>query len=78
MRTRSHVKPDPDTLSHSLINKLSAISGQCQLMREDLPKDAREYPRCLERLLVIQETANAMADEIKAGQRTLNAMKKAG
>ena len=78
MRTRSHAKHEPNTFAHSLINKLSVISGQCQLLREDLPKDVPEYSRCLERLLAIQDTANAMAEEIKTNQRRLDAMKKAG
>lgn len=78
MPTRSHAKPDPNSLAHSLINKLSTISGQCQLLREDLPKDVPESSRCLERLLAIQGTANAMVEEISANQDRLGSMKKAG
>ena len=78
MRTRNHRKHEPNSLAHSLLNKLSAISGQCQLLREDLPKDVPQYSHCLERLLAIQDTANALAEEINNTQRTLDSMKKAG
>ena len=72
----SHDQHEPNTFAHSLINKLSIISGQCQLLREDLPKDVPEYLHCLERLLAIQDTANVMLDEIKANQDRLDSMKK--
>lgn len=64
--------------AHSLINKLSAISGQCQFLREDLPKTLPGYEHCLERLLAIQDTANAMAEEIRNSQRRFGPMKKTG
>lgn len=52
--------------------------GQCQLLREDLPKDLPQYSHCLERLLAIQDTAHAMVEEIKANQHRLDSLKKAG
>lgn len=79
MKARRNVKNDPVfSFTHSLINKLSAISGHSQLVREDLPKDVPEYSRCIERLLLIEKTAHAMAEEVKMRQRELDAIKKAG
>jgi len=77
MRTRSHAKTDPSSFAHLLISKLSAISGQCQLLREDLPKELPEYQHCLERLLAIQDTANATAEEIKNMLRSVDSMGRA-
>jgi hypothetical protein len=79
MITRNQAKHDPTyNLEHFLIEKLSAMVGQCQLLREDLPKDVPQYPHCLERLLAIQDTANAMVEEIKANHDCLGSLKKAG
>ena len=78
MSTRSHGKHKTNSLADSLVAKLITISTQCQFLREDLPKDAREYPCCLERLLAVQDTANTMVEEIKANQDRMDSMKKAG
>ena len=60
--------------THTLINKLSAIVGQCQLLREEMPEEAKY----IERVRVIETVANSMSDEIKAQQRGRNSMKRAG
>jgi hypothetical protein len=51
-------------LAHSLINKLSAIIGNCDLLKEEAPED----PKCLQRLGFIRETARAMAEELRVHQ----------
>lgn len=78
MSTRGHGKHKPNSLADSLVTKLITISAQCQFLREDLPKDAHEYPCCLERLLAVQDTANAMVEEIKVNRDRLDSIRKAG
>jgi hypothetical protein len=49
------------TFGHELISRLSAIVGQCDLLKEDLP----QYPRCVKRVQLIQDVATSMAEELK-------------
>lgn len=61
------------SFAHTLINRLSAIVGQCQLLREDLT----EHSESIDRVLLIENLANAMVEEIKVKQRNI-LMKQAG
>lgn len=72
MKRRDETQP---SFAHMLINKLSAVVGQCQLLEEDLPKDAE---KCINRVRLIQSVANSMLEEIKAKQRSVNAIPRAG
>jgi len=47
-------------LAHELINKLSVIVGNCDLLAESTPEDSP----LLERTLVIREMAKAVAKEL--------------
>jgi hypothetical protein len=51
-------------LAHGLINKLSTIVGNCDLLKQEAPENSE----CLERLSLIRETARAMAEELRAHQ----------
>lgn len=55
-------------LAHDMINQLSNIVGNCELLREELPKDAP----CLKRLRLIQDVAKSVAEELKSHQRILD------
>ncbi len=49
------------SLAHDMINKLSIIVGQCELLEE------KAEAKCAERLLIIRQTALAMAVAINHG-----------
>ena len=51
-------------LAHSLVNKLSIIVGQCDLLHEKAPED----PECLRRLLIIRDLAKSIAKELNEHQ----------
>ena len=48
------------SLTHNLINKLSVIVGECELLSEHTLD-----PECVQRLGIIVKTAQAMATELK-------------
>lgn len=71
MASLTHRKYEPTCiLAHHLINKLTVIIGGCDLLREMDPR-SRE---CAQRILLIRETAQAMADELREHQNHLDAM----
>lgn len=75
MTRRSETKLQPvRTSAHTLISKLSAIVGFCQLLQEDLPEDSK----CMDHVRKIQSVASALVDEIRAQQRSVSAISRAG
>jgi hypothetical protein len=54
--------------AHDMINQLSNIVGNCELLRDELPKDAA----CSKRLRLIQDVAKSGAEELKSHQRILD------
>ena len=57
-------------LAHDMINQLSNIVGNCELLRDELPKDGP----CLKRLRLIQDIAKSVAEELKSHQRILDTL----
>ncbi len=57
-------------LAHELINKLSTIIGNCELVSERAPAD----PECVKRLSIIEETARGMAAELNKRQCELTVL----
>jgi hypothetical protein len=51
-------------LSHSLLNKLSAIVGNCEIVRERASKSGHSDSECLRRIDAIHQIALAMAEEL--------------
>jgi len=51
-------------LSHTLLNKLSAIVGNCEIVRERASKSGHSDSECLRRIDAIHQIARAMADEL--------------
>ena len=47
-------------LAHGLVNKLSAIVGHCDLLKDQAPEDSE----CQKRLAAIRSIAKNMADEL--------------
>lgn len=56
---------------HQLISQLSSIVGHCDLLKEDLPKDAK----CESHLYAIQNTARSMVEALKKEQSNVVAMR---
>jgi hypothetical protein len=52
-------------LSHHVLNKLSAIVGNCDILQERSERAEMPDPQCLKRLAVIREIAMELAEEIK-------------
>ena len=48
------------TLAHGLVNKLAAIVGHCDLLKDYAPEDSE----CQKRLAAIRSIAKNMADEL--------------
>lgn len=73
MSKQKHPVADFD-FCHHLINRLAVIVGQCDLIIEDLPEDSRGR----QRLHLVQNLANSLAEEIKSRQRDLTPRTLAG
>src|SRR5450755_1192547 len=54
--------------AHDMINQLSNIVNNCELLKDELPKDAA----CSKRLRLIQDVAKSVAEELKSHQRILD------
>lgn len=54
-------------LAHKLINKLSAVIGNCDLIMEKTPEDSP----MLQRMLLIRDTAKSMAADLAEFQSEL-------
>lgn len=69
-------KSDPGTyhpsclLAHDLLNKLTVVLGNCELLKEEAPEDSA----CLKRLLLIRDVAASMAEDLKKHQCQLEAV----
>ncbi len=57
-------------LAHDLLNKLTVVLGNCDLLQEEAP----EGSACLKRLLLIRDVASSMAEDLKKHQCHLSAV----
>jgi len=57
-------KYQTNTLAHELINRLSIIVGNCDLLKEDLPGDSEAGKR----LCLIKDVAKSMAEDLHRHQ----------
>jgi len=60
------------TLAHELINRLSIIIGNCDLLKEDLPGDSEGAKR----LCLIKDVAKSMAQDVQRHQAHQDVMKR--
>jgi nitrogen-specific signal transduction histidine kinase len=58
-----------NNLTHELINRLSVIVGNCDLLKEELPEASKGGKR----LRLIQDAAKTIADQLKKHQGNLDA-----
>ncbi|HKV82761.1 MAG TPA: hypothetical protein VJP02_31730 [Candidatus Sulfotelmatobacter sp.] len=56
-------------LAHELVNKLSAVVGYCDLLRDHVAEDSAQ-----QQLRKIRELAKAMAEELNAHQCSIETM----
>ncbi len=69
-KTKSGKYQPSCTLAHELINQLSVIVGNCDLLKEDLPGDSEGAKR----LFLIKDVAKSMAEDLQRYQTQLDVM----
>ena len=55
--------------THELINRLSVIVGNCDLLKEDLPEDSQGAKR----LCLMKDVAKSIAEDLQKHQTSLDA-----
>jgi nitrogen-specific signal transduction histidine kinase len=70
-RSRKHQARKPSgTLAHELINRLSVIVGNCDLLKDALPRNSESANR----LCLIKDVAKSMAEDLQTHETDLDEM----